>query len=128
MDAGAPVKGFVAWALAETVGEHPDVLGFYAVFLEKCVAPIPAFWSHLVAFGEVAVGLGLLFGVLTTAAAFFASVMNMSFLLAGSVGLNPYLLALQIPLIFAWRVSSRIGLTPIMFRVFHRLREHSVDG
>lgn len=117
-DAGAPVKGFVLGALAKTAGEHPDVLAPYAWFLEHCVAPIPALWSHLVAFGEVAVGLGLLFGVLTTTAAFFASVMNGSFLLSGTVGINPYLLALEIPLIFAWRVSSRIGLSSIIRRFF----------
>lgn len=115
-DAGGAVSGFVKGALAKAGGEHPQVLGFYAYFLEHCVAPFPALWSHLVAFGEVAVALGLFFGVMTTAAAFFGAFMNMNFLLAGSASINPVLLPLEVALILAWRVSSRFGLGEFLFK------------
>jgi thiosulfate dehydrogenase [quinone] large subunit len=61
-------------------------------------------------FGEIAVGLGLVFGVLTGFAAFFGALMNMSFLLAGSASTNPVMFTLAVGLILAWRVAGHYGL------------------
>ena len=58
----------------------------------------------------MAVGLGLLFGVLTGFAAFFGALMNMSFLLAGSTSVNPVLFTLAIGLILAWKVAGYYGV------------------
>jgi thiosulfate dehydrogenase [quinone] large subunit len=60
--------------------------------------------------GEIAVGIGLLFGILTGFAAFFGALMNMSFMLAGSASTNPVLFALAIGLILAWRVAGYYGV------------------
>src|SRR6266581_6177514 len=68
---GAAIKGFVAGALAQTGGPHPAVQGWYASFLQSVVLPNAALFSYLVTFGEVLIGLGLIFGVLTGIAAFF---------------------------------------------------------
>jgi thiosulfate dehydrogenase (quinone) large subunit len=67
-------------------------------------------FSWLIILGEVAVGLGLLFGALTGIAAFFGALMNMSFLLAGSASTNPIMFTLAIGLILAWRVAGYYGL------------------
>src|SRR5690625_7579172 len=76
--------------------EAGDVPTWYAWFLEAVVIPNAVPFSYMVAWGEVLVGLGLIVGFLTGIAAFFGAVMNMSFLLAGTVSTNPimFLIAL----------------------------------
>ena len=58
----------------------------------------------------MAVGIGLLIGLLTGFAAFFGALMNMSFLLAGSASSNPVLFTLAIGLMLAWKVAGYYGL------------------
>jgi thiosulfate dehydrogenase [quinone] large subunit len=65
--------------------------------------------SYVVTFGEILVGLGLIFGVLTGIAAFFGVFMNMNFMLAGAVSINPIIGGLAIFLVLAWRVSGYYG-------------------
>jgi len=67
-------------------------------------------FAWLIVFGELLVGLGLLFGALTGFAAFFGALMNMSFLLAGSASSNPVLFTMAIGLILGWKVAGYIGL------------------
>ena len=107
---GAPLAGFVKGAIAQTSGAHPAVQGWYAWFLQTFVQPITPFWAYVVTFGEVLVGLGLIFGVLTGIAAFFGVFMNMNFLLAGAVSINPIIGGLAILLVLAWRVAGYYGV------------------
>lgn len=108
--AGAAITGFVTNALTKTGGEHPDVPGWYAWFLQNLVLPQPAFWSYLVAWGEVLVGVALIIGIFTGIAAFFGSFMNMSYLLAGTVSVNPILLMSATILVLAWKTAGWWGL------------------
>ncbi len=71
--------------------------------------PNAAVFSYVVTFGEVLVGLGLIFGVLTGIAAFFGAVMNMNFMLASAVSINPILGFLSLFLILAWRIAGYYG-------------------
>jgi len=64
----------------------------------------------VITLGELAVGLGLLFGVLTGFAAFFGALMNMSFLLAGSASTNPIMFTLAVGIMLAWKVAGYYGL------------------
>lgn len=108
--AGAAVTGFVLGALKKTSGTHPDVTGWYASFLRSAVLPHAAVWSWLVTLGEIAVGLGLILGLLTGIAAFFGGLMNANYLLAGTVSANPILFILATWLVLAWRVAGHYGL------------------
>jgi len=63
-----------------------------------------------VTFGEVAVGIGLIIGLLTGIAAFFGVFMNMNFLLAGAVSINPIIGGLAIFLVLAWRIAGYYGV------------------
>lgn len=108
-DAGAALSGFIKGALGKTAGAHPDVQGWYGWFLESAVLPNAATWSHVVAFGELIVGIGLVLGLLTGIAAFFGLFMNLNFLLAGTVSINPILFTLSIGLILAWKIAGYIG-------------------
>ncbi len=109
-DAGAAMSGFVQGALAKTVGAHPDVQMWYAAFLKSAVLPHLAAWSNAIAIGEVLVGLGLIVGLFTSAAAFFGFFMNLNFMLAGTVSINPILMILALALILARRVAGYWGL------------------
>jgi thiosulfate dehydrogenase [quinone] large subunit len=108
--AGGAVKGFAQGAMAQTTGEHPQVTQWYASFLENVVIPNAAIFSYLVVFGEILVGLGLIFGLFTGIAAFFGSFMNASFIFAGTAGANPLMFILAILLMMGWRVAGYWGL------------------
>lgn len=108
--AGAAVTGFVRGALEQTGGEHPNVQGWYAWFLENVVLPNAALWGYLVAIGELLVGIALIVGLFTGIAAFFGAFMNMNYLLAGAVSTNPVLLVIAILLILAWKTAGWWGL------------------
>lgn len=107
---GAAITGFVQGALKKTSGDHPDVTGWYAWFLQSVVLPNASVFSYMVAFGEVLVGLALIFGLLTGIAAFFGGLMNANFLLAGTVSSNPILFIFATWLVLAWRVAGYWGL------------------
>jgi thiosulfate dehydrogenase (quinone) large subunit len=107
---GTAITGFVNGALAKSTGAHPAVQGWYASFLQNVVLPNAGLWSFLITWGEVAVGLGLLVGALTGIAAGFGVLMNLNYLLAGTVSVNPILGTLALFLILAWRVAGLIGL------------------
>ncbi|SER69312.1 DoxX family protein [Psychrobacillus sp. OK032] len=108
-NAGAALTGFVNGALAKSK-EGTDVAGWYATFLENTVLPHAKLFSFVVATGELLVGLGLVFGLLTGIAAFFGAFMNVSFLFAGTLGANPLLFILAILLVLAWKVAGWYGL------------------
>ena len=112
MDGGAALKGF--WTAAVAVpdkGSPAITYDWYRSFIQTLLDNQAYTWfAPLIAFGEMAVGLGLLLGVLTGIAAFFGDLMNMSFLLAGSASSNPVMFTLAIGLMLAWKVAGYYGL------------------
>lgn len=130
--AGAALTGFVKGAVAKTVCApgvaaalcHPDVQMWYASFLQSAVLPHVKLWSHLVVFGELAIGVGLIVGLCTGVAAFFAFFMSLNFMLAGTVSVNPLLITAALPLMWGWRVAGYWGLDryarPYLTRKLHR--------
>lgn len=68
------------------------------------------FFGKLIAFGETAVGLGLIFGAFVGIAAVAGAFMNLNFMLAGSTSSNPVLLLLGFLLVLAWKTAGYIGL------------------
>jgi len=92
-------------------GSAPITFDWYRSFLQFLINSHAQGWfAWLITLGELAVGIGLLLGVLVGIAAFFGIVMNMSYLLAGSTSVNPVLFALAVGLILAWRVAGYYGL------------------
>lgn len=110
--AGSAMGGFIKGALAKATAAtaHHDVSMWYAWFLQHAVQPYLLVWSHAIAYGELFVGIGLILGALTGLAAFFGVLMNLNYLLAGTVSSNPVLLILGIFIIMAHRVAGLIGL------------------
>ena len=105
--------------LLEGRGGHPGscqgrpaiTFEWYRTFLQFLLDNGAEKWmGWVIPFGEMAVGLGLLLGILTGFAAFFGAFMNMSFLLAGSASTNPVLFTLAIGLMLAWKVAGYYGV------------------
>ena len=102
---GAPLTGLVGGAIADE-----GTPAWYASFLNAVVAPNASLFATLVALGELAVGLGLLVGLLTGIAAFFGVFMNANYVLSGVLSSNPVLIVLGALIMLAWRNAGWIGL------------------
>ncbi|WP_416147364.1 DoxX family protein [Salipaludibacillus sp. HK11] len=81
----------------------------YHAFIENFALPSADVFSFMVAWGELLVGLGLIVGVLTTAAAFFGIMMNFAFMFAGTVSSNPWLVLLTIFILAAGYNAGKFG-------------------
>jgi thiosulfate dehydrogenase [quinone] large subunit len=112
MAGGAALQSY--WQRAVTIpeqGRPPITYDWYRQFLQYMLDNAWYDWfAKLIAWGEVLVGLGLLAGALVGIAAFFGTVMNFSFLLAGSTSSNPVLFGLAVFLVLAWKVAGYWGV------------------
>ncbi len=112
LDGGASLQGF--WERAVTVpdtGSPAITYDWWRNFLQFLLDNHSYSWfAWVVTYGEILVGLGLIFGVLTGLSAFFGSFMNMSFMLSGSASSNPVLFFLAIGVILAWKVAGYYGV------------------
>ncbi len=109
---GFDAAGFIKGAIANPV-KGPDgsiVFGWYVSFLNHFALPNVDIFNTIVPVGEFLVGLGLILGCLTTAAAFFGLVMNFSYLMAGTISTNPLDILLGGIVLFAGYNAGRIGL------------------
>lgn len=84
---------------------------WFRQFIQYMINSEWASWfAKLVAVGETLVGLGLLAGALVGIAAFFGTLLNFNFLLAGTTSTNPVLFGLGVFLVLAWKVAGWWGL------------------
>ena len=113
-DGGSALAGY--WQNAVKIpeagqGRPPISYDWYREFINALLAGGHEQWfAWVITFGEMAVGIGLIIGMLTGVAAFFGAFMNMSFLLAGSASTNPVLFTLAIGLMLAWKVAGYYGV------------------
>ena len=112
MDGGDALLGFWKNAVAVPEAGHPPITyDWYRTFIQWLIDNDAQTWmGKLIPIGETAVGIGLLLGALVGFAAFFGSLMNMSFMLAGSASTNPVLFTLAIGLMLGWKVAGYYGL------------------
>lgn len=116
LQTGEALRGY--WQRAATVpqqGSPPITYPAYRAFIQFMLDNHWEVWfSKVIIFGELLVGLGLLVGGLTAIAAFFALLMNFSFMFAGSISSNPTLILLEAMIIYGWRVAGWWGLDRIL--------------
>ena len=91
-----------------TKGVMKDPIGLHRAFIQAVVLPHPVFFGHLVAYGELAIGLSLIFGCLTRISASFAAFHNLNILLAiawanggPQLGLNRIFIVMEIVFVCA---------------------------
>lgn len=111
-DGGAAVEGF--WTRAATPNEEGATLAvydWYADFLTYMTDNgWASFFGPVIAYGELLVGLGLIAGGLVGIAAFFGTLLNVSFMLAGTVSSNPVMFGITVFIVLGWKVAGWWGL------------------
>jgi thiosulfate dehydrogenase [quinone] large subunit len=113
MEGGEALAGYfqAAVAIPEAPARPRITFDWYREFLQFLLDREAYTWlAPVIAWGEVLVGLGLIFGALVGIAAFFGTLMNFNFLLAGSTSTNPVLFGLGVFLVLAWKVAGFWGL------------------
>jgi thiosulfate dehydrogenase (quinone) large subunit len=110
---GTALKAY--WQRAVAVPEPPASAAItfpaYRAFIQFMLDNDWFVWfAQVIAWGELLIGLGLLFGGLIGFAAFFALLMNFSFLFAGTTSSNPLLIILEVLLLVGWRVAGWWGV------------------
>jgi thiosulfate dehydrogenase [quinone] large subunit len=113
VDTGLALKGF--WLNVTKIPIPPAkpsiTYDWYRGILQFLLDNEAYTWfGKLVAFGETAIGIGLVLGAFVGVAAAAGAFLNMNFLLAGSASTNPVLLILAIALVLAWKTAGFIGL------------------
>jgi thiosulfate dehydrogenase [quinone] large subunit len=109
-DSGQALAGF--WGNAVTTDPKPVItVGWYREFIEALLGAQAYTWfSDLIVYGEMLVGLALILGAFTGIAAFFGAFMNWNYIMAGSASTNGLLLVIAVGLVVGWKVSGWIGL------------------
>ncbi len=107
-DASGFLKNAIAKPVLET-GTQNKLYPTYVSFLDNFALPNAGLFKVLIPWGEFLVGLGLILGCLTTAAAFFGVLMNFMFLLAGTVSSNPWLILWGVIIMVAGANAGKFG-------------------
>jgi thiosulfate dehydrogenase [quinone] large subunit len=113
VDTGLALKGF--WLNVTKIPVAPAkpsiTFDWYRSILQFLLDANAYTWfGKLVAFGEVALGVGLILGAFVGIAAAVGAFLNINYLLAGVASTNPVLLILAIGLVLAWKTAGFIGL------------------
>jgi thiosulfate dehydrogenase (quinone) large subunit len=117
---GFDASGFLQGAVTKPVkGPNGVVYGWWASFLESFAIPNIGIFNVLIPWGEFLVGLGLILGCLTTAAALFGVIMNFSFLISGTISHNPTDILMGILIMVAGYNAGRFGLDYFIMRRLH---------
>jgi thiosulfate dehydrogenase (quinone) large subunit len=124
---GAGVKGFATAGVAgSATGKSGASYGWWAGFLHNFVIPNASWIAKVVTLSELAIGVLLILGLFTGAAAFAGIGLNVVYMFSGSAGVNPAYAILSIFLILAWRNAGYFGLDrfalPMVSDLFHRDR------
>jgi thiosulfate dehydrogenase (quinone) large subunit len=118
--AGTAVRGFLGFSLQIAPGgamaqpQHPEVTGWYASLIRHIFLPHAAAMSYLVAFGEVLVGLALVFGIFTRFSAFMGLLMNLSYLLAGVSSLSPIMMLIELPIVLGGTTATSYAIDRVL--------------
>jgi len=129
---GFDATGFLKGAIAGPVADKATgaaVYPTYVAFLDNFALPNAKLINVLIPWGELLIGIGLILGTLTTAAAFFGLMLNFMFLFAGTVSTNPLLTVLGMLILVAGANAGRFGLDryvmPALRKLFNRKPEEA---
>ncbi|HXT88977.1 MAG TPA: DoxX family membrane protein, partial [Trebonia sp.] len=114
---GAGVKGFAtAGVTGSTAGKGSGAsYGWWAAFLHNFVIPNASWIAKVVTVSELVIGLLLILGLFTGAAAVAGLVLNLVYMFTGSAGVNPAYAIVAVLLILAWRNAGYLGLDRFVF-------------
>ncbi|MEF3304092.1 DoxX family protein [Paenibacillus sp. GYB003] len=126
---GFDAGGFLRNAITKPIADKATgelVYPTFTAFLEAFALPNVKLINVIIPLGEFLVGLGLIVGALTTAAAFFGLLMNFMFLFAGTVSTNPWLVLVGTIVFIGGANAGKFGvdyyLLPLLRKWFGRNR------
>jgi len=120
---GAGVKGFAAAGVAgSTAGKGGASYGWWAAFLHNFVIPNASWIGKFITLAEVLIGVALILGLFTGAAALAGLSLNIVYMFTGSAGVNPMYAILSVLLVLAWRNAGLLGLDGLIFKGHWSLR------
>ncbi len=124
--AGVGIGGFLKHAASLSSGAHPSVQGWYAGIINGVAIPAAPFFSYVISFGELLVGIALILGFVTTFAALMGAIMNSAYLLAGTTSTNPNMLILEMILLVAGFNAAKFGLDYWVIPWFRKAMHYEV--
>jgi thiosulfate dehydrogenase [quinone] large subunit len=130
-NSGVAVKGFAtAGVTGSSTGKGGASYGWFAAFLHNFVVPNASWIAKFVALSEAAIGVLLILGLLTGAAAFAGLGLNLVYMFSGVAGVNPAFGVVSVLLILAWRNAGNLGLDRFALPKVRGLLHHggSVKG
>jgi thiosulfate dehydrogenase [quinone] large subunit len=120
MQTGEALKGFWENGVKGLQSGRPNIaFDWYRTFIQTLLAAQTYTWfSKVVAFGELTVGILLILGAFTGVAALLGGFMNWNYMMAGSASTNPMFFLIEVGLIMAWKVAGYIGADYFLLRYF----------
>lgn len=118
MKGGTALQGFWTSAVAVPPTGHAAITyDWFRRFIQYMLDHEWYTWfAKVIAVGETLVGLGLIFGALVGVAAFFGTLLNFDFELAGSASSNPVLFGLGVFMVIGWKVAGWWGFDRWLLR------------
>jgi len=116
MKGGSALKGF--WTSSVAIPDKGSPKIHYSWFRDFLQFMLNHEWytwfAKVIAVGEALVGIGLIVGALVGVAAFFGTVLNFNFQLAGTASTNPVLFGFGVLLVLGWKVAGWWGLDRVL--------------
>jgi thiosulfate dehydrogenase (quinone) large subunit len=113
---GAGVKGFASAGVSgSTAGSGGASYGWWAGFLHNFVIPNASWIARFIAVSECLIGIALILGLFTGAAALAGLSLNVIYMFTGSAGVNPMYAILSVLLVLAWRNAGWCGVDRFIF-------------
>jgi thiosulfate dehydrogenase [quinone] large subunit len=116
---GAGVAGFAA--------HGAPAYSWWGSLMHSFVVPNASWIAVIVAFGELAIGLGLVVGFLTRTAAIASLLLLFTYVMSGTAGVNGFYALCAIIVLATWRTSTWIGLDGLLAG-FRQRRRNAVPA
>jgi thiosulfate dehydrogenase [quinone] large subunit len=130
-DAAGYLNNAIAKPVIDTATKEA-VYPTFVAFVKHMALPNVKLFNILIPWGELLVGIGLILGVLTTAAMFFGLLMNFVYMFAGTVSTNPWLILLGFVVLAAGANAGRIGAAhyaaPYIRHLLNNWKNHHKGG
>ena len=106
--------GFTLKGLVPVIANNTDSPEWYKWFFANIVAHTTSLFDIIVPLGEIAIGLGLIFGVFAYAASFFGAFVMINYILADMIFTYPLQLTFFILLLMSHSLLKQISLKEII--------------